>query len=53
MIAQGISEAGHAAEYGHRRRSLIPFSWAQEIRAMMGERRVMQEALSSGRIPAT
>src|SRR5271154_6241308 len=30
------------------RRSLIPFSWAQEIRPMMGERRVMQEALFYG-----
>jgi hypothetical protein len=30
------------------RRSLIPFSWAQEIRSMMGERRVMQEALFYG-----
>src|SRR5271154_4074710 len=30
------------------RRSLIPFSWAQEIRPMMGERRVMQEALFFG-----
>jgi hypothetical protein len=27
---------------------LIPFSWVQEIRAMMGERRVMQEALFYG-----
>src|ERR1700677_5153068 len=30
------------------RRSLIPFSWVQEIRPMMGERRVMQEALFYG-----
>jgi transposase len=30
------------------RRSLIPFFWAQEIRPMMGERRVMQEALFYG-----
>jgi hypothetical protein len=30
------------------RRSLILFSWAQEIRPMMGERRVMQEALFCG-----
>src|SRR5271163_2592783 len=30
------------------RRSLIPFSWAQESRLMMGERRVMQEALFYG-----
>src|ERR1700679_3109547 len=29
-------------------RSLIPFSWVQEIRPMMGERRVMQEALFYG-----
>jgi transposase len=29
-------------------RSLIPFSWEQEIRPMMGERRVMQEALFYG-----
>jgi transposase len=28
--------------------SLIPFSWVQEIRPMMGERRVMQEALFYG-----
>jgi hypothetical protein len=28
--------------------SLIPFSWAQEIRVMMGERRVMQAALFYG-----
>jgi transposase len=31
-----------------RREALIPFSWAQEIRQMMGERRVMQEALFYG-----
>src|ERR1700679_3186311 len=29
-------------------RSLIPFSWVQEIRPMKGERRVMQEALFYG-----
>jgi hypothetical protein len=27
---------------------LIPFSWAREIRPMMGERRVMQKALFHG-----
>jgi hypothetical protein len=30
------------------RRSLILFCWVQEIRPMMGERRVMQEALFYG-----
>jgi transposase len=30
------------------RRSLIPFVWRGEIRPMMGERRVMQEALFYG-----
>jgi transposase len=29
-------------------RSVIPFSWAREIRAMMGERQLMQEALFYG-----
>jgi transposase len=28
--------------------TLIPFSWIQEIRSMMGERRMMQEALFYG-----
>jgi hypothetical protein len=28
-----------------RHRALILFRWVQEIRSMMGERRVMQEAL--------
>jgi hypothetical protein len=31
-----------------RRRALIPFCWVQEIRLMMGERRVMPEALIYG-----
>jgi subtilase family serine protease len=43
----GLSNLAHPrpAAVPSRRRALILFCWVQEIRSMMGERRMMQEAL--------